>query len=376
MKKLARWVALDVHADTIAIAVADHDEAPAFMGVIDNTPTAVAKLMRKLSRDATVRVCYEAGPCGYKIYWQLTELGIKCDVIAPSLIPKRSGDRVKTDRRDALKLARFYRSGDLTPVWVPDQSHEALRELVRLRAMAKKEEHRARRRTTQFLMRHGHRKPKGMTAWRCPFMAWVGAIKLEHHALRIVLADLIAETERQSERVVRIEREIDDAIKSAPAQTRALIEGLQALRGVATVVAATIVTELGSFTRFAKPAQLMSYSGAVPGEHSSGDNIRRGGITKAGNAHLRHVLVEAAWAYRSAPRIYHALRMRQRNTDERTREIAWKAQHRLHRRFQRLLAIGKPKPKALTAIARELLGFIWAIGTHIERSLSDAKEAA
>lgn len=376
MKKIARWVALDVHADTIAIAVADRDEAPTFMGVIENTPIAVAKLMKKLTRDATVRVCYEAGPCGYKIYWQLTALEIPCDVIAPSLIPKKSGDKIKTDRRDALKLARFYRSGDLTPVWVPDQSHEALRELVRLRAIAKKEEHRARRRTTQFLMRHGHRKPKGMTPWRSPFMAWVGEIKLEHHTLRVVLADLVAECERQSERVVRVERGIDDAIASAPAQIRALVEGLQALRGVATVVAATIVTELGNFTRFTKPAQLMSYSGAVPSEHSSGDNVHRRGITKTGNAHLRRVLVEAAWAYRSPPRIYHALRMRQRKADERTREIAWKAQHRLHRRFQRLLAIGKAKPKALTAIARELLGFVWAIGTHIERTHSGAKKAA
>jgi transposase len=367
MKKI-RWVALDVHADTIAIAVADHDEPPTFMGVIENTPSAVAKLMRKLTRGMTVRVCYEAGPCGYNIYWQLAELEIHCDVVAPSLIPKRPGDKVKTDRRDALKLARFYRNGDLTPVWVPDHSHEALRELVRLRATAKKEEHRARRRTTQFLMRHGHRKPKGMTPWRSPFMAWVNEIKLEQRVLRVVLADLVAETERQSERVVRIDREIDDAIAAAPPQTRALIEGLQALRGVATVVAGTIVTEVGSFTRFAKPAQLMSYSGAVPGEHSSGDNVHRRGITKTGNAHLRHVLVEAAWAYRSPPRIYHVLKMRQRKADERTREIAWKAQHRLHRRFQRMLVMGKAKPKALTAIARELLGFVWAIGTHIERT--------
>jgi transposase len=376
MKKSTRWVAMDVHADTIAVAVADGDEAPTYYGEIENTPTALAKLMKKLTREAKVRVCYEAGPCGYRIYWQLAQLDVHCDVIAPTLIPKKSGDRIKTDRRDALKLARFYRSGDLTPIWVPDQSHEALRELVRLRAAAKKDQHRSRRRTVQFLMRYGYRKPKGVTSWRLHFVTWVKAIKFDLEELRIALADLIAETEHQDERVRRIEESIDDAIARAPEQTRALIEGLQAMRGVATVVAATIVSELGNFTRFAKPAQLMAYSGAVPSERSSGDHTHRGGITKAGNGHLRRVLIEAAWAYRSPPKMYHALRRRQRNVDPRACEIAWKAQHRLHRRFQRLLAIGKAKPKALTAIARELLGFIWAIGTHIERTRAEQLKAA
>ena len=367
---------MDVHADTIAVAVADGDGAPAYYGEIENTPNAVAKLMKKLARDAKVRACYEAGPCGYRIYWQLAQLDIHCDVIAPTLIPKKSGDRIKTDRRDALKLCRFYRSGDLTPIWVPDQSHEALRELVRLRAAAKKDQHRSRRRTVQFLMRYGYRKPKGITSWRLHFVAWVKAIKFDLEELRTALADLVAETEHQDERLRRIEESIDDAIARAPQRTRALIEGLQALRGVATVVAATIVTEVGNFTRFAKPAQLMAYSGAVPSEHSSGDHTRRGGITKAGNAHLRRVLVEAAWSYRSPPRMYNALTLRQRKVDPHTREIAWKAQHRLHRRLQRLVAIGKPKPKALTAVARELLGFIWAIGTHIERTHSEHMKAA
>lgn len=376
MKKLTRCVALDVHADTIAIAVTDGEEAPTFIGVIPNTAEAVARLMKKVTRDASVRVCYEAGPCGYRLYWQLTALGIHCDVIAPTLIPTRPGDRVKTDKRDAMKLVRFYRSGDLTPVWVPDRSHEALRELVRLRAVVKKDQHRSRRRTTQFLMRHGYRKPAGVTPWRLPFRSWVAGIKLPHAELQIALTDLIAETEHQTERLVRVESAIDDAIAAAPAQTRALIEGLQALRGVATVVAATIVTELENFSRFTKPSQLMAYSGAVPSEHSSGDNVRRRGITKTGNARLRHVLVEAAWAYRSPPNTYRALRVRQRKVDDRTREIATKAQHRLHRRFQRMIASGKPKPKALTAIARELLGFVWAIGTHIENKHAEHKEAA
>jgi transposase len=198
-------------------------------------------------------------------------------------------------------------------------------------------------------------------------MQWLRDIKLEAVELRTVLADYIAECERQTERLRRVDLSIDEAIARAPAKTRALIEGLQAMRGVATVVAATIVTEVGCFGRFTKPAQLMSYSGAVPSEHSSGDRVRRGGITKTGNAHLRRVLVEAAFAYRKPPRIYPVLKARQRKADPTTCQIAWKAQHRLHKRFGRLIAVGKPTPKAATAVARELLGFVWAIATHIEK---------
>lgn len=375
MKKLTRWVAFDVHADTIAVAAVDGGEAARFISFIPNTPSAVAKMVRKLGRDAKLRICYEAGPCGYGLYWQLTEMGVHCDVIAPSLIPRKPGQKVKTDRGDAKSMAHCYRNGDLTSVWVPDRAHEALRELVRYRAAAKKDEHRSRRRTVQFLMRHGYRKPEGMTSWRSPFMKWIGAIKFERTELRSVLEDMIAECEHQTERVLRVERAIDEAIATAPPQTRALIEGLQALRGVASVVAATIVTEIGNFTRFDKPAKIMSYSGAVPREHSSGDRINRGGITKSGNAHLRRVLIEAAWSYKSPPRMYHALKMRQRKVDPRSCEIAWKAQHRLHSRLMRLTARGKAKPKALTAIARELLGFAWAIGKHIESNHA-SKEAA
>ena len=375
MRKLARWVALDVHADTIAIAVADGDAEPRSLGVIPNERGAIQKLMKRLSAEAKLRVCYEAGPCGYEIYWQLVELGIHCDVIAPSLIPVKSGDRVKTDRRDALRNVRCYRSGDLTSVWVPDREHEALRELVRLRWKAKKDEHRSRRRLTQFLMLHGHRKPQGMTAWRCRHLAWVREREFGHVDLAVVRDELFAEAEHQTKRIEFIEMRIDAAIEAAPQRTRDVIKALQSLRGVATVVAATIVAELGSLSRFDKPSQLMAYSGVVPSERSSGDHVRRGRITKTGNAYLRRVIVESAWAYRGAPRLYRELKKRQTGADPRVCEISWKAQLRLCRRFRKLLDAGKPKPRVMTAVARELLGFVWAIGVHVEQPFLTANAA-
>ncbi len=309
--KTVRFVGLDVHAETIAVAVAEPDGEVRFVGVIPNRSESVSKLVRKLGKPEQLRVCYEAGPTGYVLYWQLTQLGVKCEVVAPTLIPVKSGDRVKTDRRDAEKLARSYRAGDLTAVWVPDAAHEALRDLVRARLAAKRDQLRARHRLAKFLLRHGRRAPEGATAWTDRYLQWVKSeVHFEHAAQEATLSDYLHEVEHAAARIKRIERSIDAAIQTVPARMRAVIEALQSLRGIAQVSAVTIVAELGTLSRFAHPRQLMGYSGAVSREHSTGERIRRGPISKAGNAHLRRIVVEAAWAYRHRPAIGKTLAVR------------------------------------------------------------------
>lgn len=361
-----RFVGLDVHAATIAIAVAERDGEVRSVGVIPNTPDALRAALKKLGPPEHLRVCYEAGPTGYAVYWQLARHGVACDVIAPTLVPVRAGDRVKTDRRDALKLARSYRAGELTAVWVPDGAQEALRDLVRAREAAKKDEHRARRRFGKFLLRHGHRPPASIKAWSTRYLRWVESVRFAQPAQETVRQDYFHEVGHASERVARLERAIDGAIAAAPPTTQAVIAALQALRGIAQVSAATIVTEVGTLSRFAHPRQLMSYSGTVPSERSSGARTRRGGITKTGNAHLRRVLVEAAWAYRHPPRVGPLLRKRQAPVPLALREIAWKAQHRLYQRYRVLSGRGKCQQQIVTALGRELLGFVWAIGVAVE----------
>jgi transposase len=302
------------------------------------------------------------------LYWQLTELGVRCEVVAPTLVPMRSGDRVKTDRRDAEKLARCYRSGDLTAVWVPDAEHEALRDLVRARESAKEDQRRARQHLSHFLLRHG-RRPDGATrAWTAKHETWLGSVRFEQPALEATMLDYRMEVQHARDRIERLERAIDDAVERAPAKMQAVIAALQALRGIAKVSAVTLVAEVDQFSRFARPRQLMGYSGAVSGEHSSGERVRRGAITKTGNSHVRRIVGEAAWAYQHRPGVYGALRKRQEGLSEEVKAIAWKAQLRLCGRYRKLAAKGKPHQKVVTAVARELLGFIWAIGTHVERT--------
>jgi transposase len=333
--------------------------------------------LKKLGPVKQLRVCYEAGPTGYVVYWQLTALGVKCEVVAPTLVPVKAGDRVKTGRRDALKLARSYRAGDLTPVWVPDAAHEALRDLVRAREAAKKDQLRARHRLGRFLLRHGRRPPTVMKAWTQAHLAWVkSAVHFDQPAQEATLLDYIHEVDHVAARIARLESAIDAAVALAPVRMRAVIEALQALRGVALVTAVTIAAEVGELTRFTKPRQLMGYSGAVASEDSSGQRTRRGGITKAGNAHLRRVIIEAAWAYRYRPAVGAALKKRQATVSAEVKEIAWKAQHRLHGRYRALTARGKCKQQVVTAIGRELLGFIWAIGVHVESQTADEKQTA
>lgn len=365
MRKV-RWIGLDVHADTIAVAVAEPNGEVRSLGMIPNRPESIRKLVKKLGPGEHLRVCYEAGPTGYVVYWQLTGLGVHCDVVAPTLVPVRVGDRVKTDRRDAIKLARSYRAGDLTPVWVPDAAQEALRDLVRAREVAKTDQLRARHRLGKFLLRHGRRPATAMKAWTQTHLTWVKTVHFVHAAQEATLLDYLHEVEHVAERIVRLEQAIDEAVKLAPEDMRAVIEALQALRGIARVSAATIVSEVGEFSRFATPRHLMGYSGAVPSEQSSGERTRRGGITKTGNAHLRRIIIEAAWAYRHRPAVGAALRKRQAPGRADVNAIAWKAQHRLHKRYRALTARGKCRQRVVTAVGRELLGFIWAIGVHVE----------
>jgi transposase len=372
MGKSIRYVGLDVHADTIAVAICEGRGEARSLGTIPNRPEAVRKLIKRLEPVSTLRVCYEAGPTGYALYWQLTGLGVKCEVVAPTLVPVKAGDRVKTDRRDAEKLARSYRSGDLTPVWVPDAAHEALRDVVRAREAAKKDQLRAKHRLSKFLLRHGRRPPEKTNAWTGKYWTWLSTVRFEHAAQEATLLDYRTEVERAADRIERLEKAIDEAVQVAPAQMKAVIDALQALRGVAKITATTLVTEVGNFSRFAKPTLLMGYGGLVPSEHSSGNSKRQGGITKTGNAHLRRVLVEAAWQYRNRPKLCGAHKKRQEGVSENIKGISWKAQQRLHERYWRLTARGKIPGKAITAVARELLGFIWAVGVQAEREAAAA----
>jgi len=377
MSKDTRWVGLDVHAETIAVAVAEADGQVRSMGTIPNRPESIRGLMKKLGRAESLRVCYEAGPTGFVVYWLLTSLGVKCDVVAPTLVPVKVGDRVKTDRRDAEKLARSHRSGELTAVWVPDAFHEALRDLVRAREAAKADQLRARHRLQKFLLRHGRRAPEGVRSWTQRHMTWIkGQVKFEHRAQEETLLDYVAEVDHVGERIQRLESAIDAVVLEAPPKMQAVIAGLQALRGVAKITAVTIVSELGELSRFPKARQLMGYSGLVPSEHSSGQRTRRGGITKAGNSHVRRILGEAAWSYRARPSLGAGLRRRQKGLSETVKEIAWKAQHRLHRTFRRMLGKGKPSQKAITAVSREMAGFVWAIGVEVERQFVHPRSAA
>jgi transposase len=373
-----RFVGLDVHAETIAVAVAEPNGEVRSLGIIANRPESIRRLVRKLEPVEHLQFCYEAGPTGYVLYWQLTALGAKCEVVAPSLVPSKPGDRVKTDRRDAGKLARSYRAGDLTAVWVPDAAHEALRDLVRAREAAKGDLLRARHRLSKFLLRHGRRRPESMKSpWTSAHMEWIKTkIHFDQPAQEVVLTDYVHEVEHLVARIERLDQAVLKAARSAPPRMQAVIEGLQALRGIAQVTAVTIVAELGEISRFAKARQLMGFSGLVPRENSSGKRERRGAITKTGNAHLRRVVVEAAWAYQFRPWLGGDLLKRQRGLSEEVKEIAWKAQHRLHVRYRKLLAQGKNKPQIVTAVGRELLGFIWAIGVKVERERQEPQQVA
>jgi len=375
MQNKVRFLGLDVHADTIAVAIAEPNGEVRSLGTIANRAESIRKMVKKLGTVDQLRACYEAGPTGYVLYWQLAELGVNCEVIAPTLVPVKAGDRVKTDRRDAERLARSHRSGDLTAVWVPDAGSEALRDLVRAREAAKQDQLRARHRLSKFLLRSGLRPAQGMKAWTQPYMIWVKQVRFTQVAQESTRLDYLTEVEHMGERVLRLEKAITEAVKLASPELQEVVKDLQALRGIAQISAVTIAAELGNISRFEGARQLMGYSGAVPSEDSSGKRLKRGSITKTGNAHLRRIAVEAAWSYRLRPGVGPALRKRQEGVPEEIKEIAWKAQHRLHKRYIKLSAAGKDQRKIITAVGRELLGFIWAIGTKAEATVKQQKAA-
>jgi len=366
--KTRRFVGLDVHADTISVAIAEK-AAVRSVGTIPNREESIRRLVKKLNEGGEWAACYEAGPTGYTLYWQLTKLGIACEVIAPALVPTKPGDRVKTDRRDAERLASSFRAGELTSVWVPDAAHEALRDLVRAREAAKQDQLRARHRLGKYLLRHGKRPPQTLRAWTEKYLDWIKReVSFDQRAQQLTLEDYLAEVDHAGLRIARLDEAIDEAIEQAPEEMRELIQALQALRGIAKVGAVTIVADVGTLSRFEHPRKLMGYSGAVSSEHSSGAKTRRGGITKTGNAHLRRVIVEAAWAQRYKPVLSSMMRKRQEGLSAEVQEIASKARQRLHSRYMRLLGKGKSKQEVVTAVAREMLGFIWAIGVSVERA--------
>ncbi|MCQ0988815.1 IS110 family RNA-guided transposase [Jiella marina] len=361
MKGKRKYVGLDVHKETIAVAVAAGEPGGEirYLGVIAHTEEAVRRLVKKLDGPGIeLRFCYEAGPCGYGLQRHLEKLDQSCIVIAPSMMPRRPGDRVKTDRRDAQTLARLLRAGELEAIWVPDEAHEAIRDLVRARRGARQEVTAAKQSVRSFLLRHDRRFP-GRTAWTKTYWRWLSEQRFDFIHQQLVFEELKRCLLERQARVERLEKALEEAVANwrfAP-----VLRSLQVLRGVRLVVAATLIAEVGDLGRFSNPKQLMAYLGLVPSEHSSGARTNRGRITRAGNAHARTMLIEAGWSYRLPAREERRYRQRVADLPDDIQAIGWKAQVRLCQRFRRLSAAGKPQPKVNTAIARELVGYAWDI---------------
>ena len=367
------YVALDTSKlrNAIAIAAEGRDGEVRYLGEIDNTPTATGKLVRKLAkRHPAVTFCYEAGPTGYGLYRQITGLGHDCMVVAPSLIPQKPGDRVKTNRRDALSLARQLRAGDLTAVWVPDAHHEAVRDLTRARGAAVRDLRTKRQQVSALLLRLGQPYP-GKTTWGKAHLTWLAGRKLPHVEQRIALEEMLHAVRQAGERIGRLEQAIRAAVPDwslAPTAT-----ALMALRGIDLIAATSLLAEIGDLTRFSSPRELMAWLGMVPSENSTGERVRRGAITKAcpgldpgaGNRRARSMLVECAWSYRHPPRISADKLAKVEAAPPAVRDIAWKAQTRLSARYRALRRAGKLDNVAITAVARELAAFIWAVGLAV-----------
>jgi transposase len=359
------YVGLDTSKlhNAVAIAEAGRDGEVRYLGEIDNTAEATARLVRKLSaRHAHLEFCYEAGPTGYGLYRQLTGLGHDCIVAAPSLIARKPGDRVKTNRRDALSLARQLRAGDLTAVWVPDARHEAMRELTRARGAAKRDQQAKGQQGSSMLLRLGRHYP-GRKTWGKTHMRWLAGQQLEHLEQRLALEEMLLAVRQAADRVQRLEQAIRAAVPDwslAP-----LVTALMALRGVDFIAATTLLAEIGDLSRFRTPGELMAWLGLVPSEHSTGERVRRGPITKTGNRRARRMLIQCAWSYRHPPRVGSDKLAKVAATPEVVREIAWKAQTRLTARYRALCRAGKLDVVAITAVARELAAFIWAIARAV-----------
>jgi transposase len=360
MEKSVVYVGMDVHKDSIVIAVAREGREPAeTWKTIPYDGVRLRKDLKMLvKRGEVLKVCYEAGPTGFGLCRRLREAGIDCVVVAPSLVPGKPGDRIKTDPRDARKLAQFLRSGDLTEVHIPDEAVEAIRDLERARDGAKRAERVVRHQLSKFLLRQD-RHWDG-TAWTAKHREWIRAQRFDYPAQQLVLADYLKAVEDAAERVAYLTSALEALVKDTVLAP--LAKALQAFRGVSMVSAVTIAAEVGGdLRRFATARQFMSYVGLVPSESSTGKRRRQGPITRCGNGHLRRILVEAAWHYRHLPQMSVELRRRNQGVAEGVRRIAWKAQKRLNKRLYHLLKAGKSSQQAVTAMARELAGFIWAV---------------
>lgn len=360
------FVGLDVHKETIAVAyVGEEREAEVVsLGTIGTRQGDIDKLIRKLhSKGKTLHFVYEAGPCGYWLYRYLTKKDLRCWVVAPSQIPKKAGDRVKTDRRDAVQLARLLRSGDLTPVYIPSVEDEAIRDLVRAREDALKDLKAAKVRLKAFLLRQDIRY-EGRANWTAAHLRWLANVVCPTPAQQIVFQEYVRAVTEQTERLQRLEVELATLVPSW--RWHPVVEAMQALRGIQFTAAVTLIAELGDLSRFDTPRQLMSYLGLVPSEHSSGERRRQGSITKTGNSHARRVLVEGAWAYRYPAQVSRHLQLRLEKVPKAIQDISWKAQVRLCKRYRRLVARGKQINQIVVAIAREMAAFVWAIAREVK----------
>lgn len=360
------FVGIDVAKLKNAIAIADagRDGEIRYFGEVEASDADMRRVIRRIgAKFDCVHFCYEAGPTGYGLYRLIRSLGHDCTVVAPSLIPRRPGDRVKTNRRDALALARLLRAGELTSVWVPDEGHEAMRDLVRARASAVETLRVHRQQVSAFMLKHGRIYPR-KKGWTMRYLCWLQEQQFDHPAHQIALQEMVQAVRVSKERVERLEKVIEEFVPDwslAP-----VVRALQTLRGVDLIVAVTFATEVGDVTRFESPRQLMGYLGLVPAERSTGVTVRRGGITKAGNGRVRHMLVESAWTYRHPPKVGARKLYLMEHAPSQVREIAWKAQSRLTARYRRLAGRGKRTTVVCTAIARELAGFMWAVAREAQ----------
>src|SRR5215510_6809209 len=359
------FIGMDVHKNTIAVAYVaqDHGAEVTYLGTIGTRQCDIDQLIRKMQSKAKHLIfVYEAGPCGYWLYRYLRQKDYDCWVVAPSLIPQKAGDRIKTDRRDAMQLARLARSGDLTAVYVPTVEDEAIRDLTRVREDTLSDLKAAKFRLKAFLLRHDIRYT-GRANWSPAHLRWLSEVVCPTPAQQIVFQEYVRAVNEHTERLQRLEHELPEQVKSW--RLHPVVDALQALRGVQFTAAVTMVAEIGDLTRFDTPRELMKFLGLIPSEYSSGDQRRQGAITKAGNTHARRVLVEGAWAYRYPAKVSRHLQLRLEKQPKVIQDSSWQAQVRLCKRYRRLVARGKHANVVTVAIARELIGFMWAIAQAV-----------
>lgn len=366
MSDCITYVGLDTHKESIHVSLLAPGADKPVEQVVPAEPRAIGRWARKVARQAEGRVvcAYEAGPLGYVLQRQLVGLGLECQVVAPGLIPVKPGDRIKTDRRDARKLAELLRADLLTEVHPPTPAREAVRDLCRAREDAREDLHRCRQRMSKLLLRRGLKWTTGRRAWTRAHRLWLRGLRFDQDEDQSIFVDYLLAIEQLEARLETLEERLTAASRTG--EHREAVAWLRCFRGIDTVTAMTVMTELHDMRRFTRPRELMAYLGLVPTEHSSGQNQRRGAITKAGNGHVRRVLIEAAWHYRHQAAVGPKLRERRRGQPARVIAIADRAQQRLCRRYRRLIERGKPHNKAVVAVARELVGFLWATVNHTE----------